>query len=730
MWRTLQVAAVLSMLALLVSGTDGEQFGKPPKESKTTKPANIWKHAVKALSIQRRETTAVDSVSVTLKIDADCASTSIESLQAAITSKLEAAGLDMSLDIDSVNGFCGSVTLVVVAKGETAASTVQEILARTQALTVDDVDFPVQVMDKTATSTAAPKLQSGQGILAAYNARMREQLGEPAGDAEEAEPTFAVQTEPWVPTTSTTTTASAEQRAECVEGETGPGTGNNWCNTCTCVGGVMSMCTKMGCRQGGSTTQAEAEAAAAGADAVQTRSFAATNAAGSSCLGRFRGPLGGMRGSVQGIANVEGSSAATCGFLCDTTKSKFGRDCLSFSYRADKGRCWLFMTNKIEVGKQIKAVAEYDHYYFDQTCPDSEIMLSEPPTSGSSTTPSADTNANSVATKPPRGDGGGGLPSFEAKPDAGAGEIGNKGAGTALIGIAVAAAVLVAALLIVRRKRRDEKLRENYSTLSPLRSKAKGGGGSFKDTLHNAYGSMSTALSPLLGGNSMKQSPSDSTSTSKSNRPAEPPRDYEMSVPPRDYVVDGVVDGVDDLSAPHLNSSTGNDLDTSNDYGPPSEINSSNISSNSGAADGGDGGAPGMWFDANGAELGAAEDLLNNTASIDFEDFVSGCDSLPRPRTSSFVFTAGTTSEDGTEDGRPGLHAVGFNDLPDDVGAAGATPTPVPAPRPSELMQDMFDGLDADTSDVESLQAMDPANGLNNDIEVVADYDRFTSTVM
>ena len=107
-----------------------------------------------------------------------------------------------------------------------------------------------------------------------------------------------------------------------------------------------------------------------------------------------------------------------------------------------------------------------------------------------------------------------------------------------------------------------------------------------------------------------------------------------------------------------------------------------------------------------------------------------GCDSLPRPRTSSFVFTAGTTSEDGTEDGRPGLHAVGFNDLPDDVGAAGATPTPVPAPRPSELMQDMFDGLDADTSDVESLQAMDPANGLNNDIEVVADYDRFTSTVM
>lgn len=48
-----------STTALLVSGTDGEQFGKPLKESKTTKPANIWKHAVKALSIQRRETTVI-----------------------------------------------------------------------------------------------------------------------------------------------------------------------------------------------------------------------------------------------------------------------------------------------------------------------------------------------------------------------------------------------------------------------------------------------------------------------------------------------------------------------------------------------------------------------------------------------------------------------------------------------------------------------------------------------
>ena len=37
---------------------------------------------------------------------------------------------------------------------------------------------------------------------------------------------------------------------ECVEGESGPGVGNNWCNTCRCVGGTMSACTKKGCSAG------------------------------------------------------------------------------------------------------------------------------------------------------------------------------------------------------------------------------------------------------------------------------------------------------------------------------------------------------------------------------------------------------------------------------------------------------------------------------------------------
>lgn len=35
--------------------------------------------------------------------------------------------------------------------------------------------------------------------------------------------------------------------ADCVDGESGQGTGNNWCNTCRCVNGTLSACTKKGC---------------------------------------------------------------------------------------------------------------------------------------------------------------------------------------------------------------------------------------------------------------------------------------------------------------------------------------------------------------------------------------------------------------------------------------------------------------------------------------------------
>ena len=170
--------------------------------------------------------------------------------------------------------------------------------------------------------------------------------------AEEAEPTFAVQTEPWTSSSSTTTTTTTKVSTvspECVEGATGPGVGTNWCNTCTCVNGAMSMCTRMGCGDRSAIETRSSESLQVQASA-STAAGVAPNTNNVGCLGRYRGPLVGMRGSVQGIANVAGESVAHCGQLCDTTTSRGNKPCVSFSYRADKGRCWMFMMNEIIIG--------------------------------------------------------------------------------------------------------------------------------------------------------------------------------------------------------------------------------------------------------------------------------------------------------------------------------------------------------------------------------------------
>jgi len=45
----------------------------------------------------------------------------------------------------------------------------------------------------------------------------------------------------------TAATAAPTASPACVDGESGPGTGDNWCNTCTCFKGTMSACTEMAC---------------------------------------------------------------------------------------------------------------------------------------------------------------------------------------------------------------------------------------------------------------------------------------------------------------------------------------------------------------------------------------------------------------------------------------------------------------------------------------------------
>lgn len=160
------------------------------------------------------------------------------------------------------------------------------------------------------------------------------------------DPVFSVQTE--APPVVDDATVSPQ----CVEGATGPGVGTNWCNTCTCVNGAMSMCTRMGCGDRSATETRSSESLQVQASA-STAAGVAPNTNNVGCLGRYRGPLVGMRGSVQGIANVASESVAHCGQLCDTTTSRGNKPCVSFSYRADKGRCWMFMMNKIIIGTSV-----------------------------------------------------------------------------------------------------------------------------------------------------------------------------------------------------------------------------------------------------------------------------------------------------------------------------------------------------------------------------------------
>ena len=156
-----------------------------------------------------------------------------------------------------------------MTNGIETASTVADILARTQLLTVDDVDFPVQVMETTST---APATQGG-----GWSAEKVDLL---------------------------TTTAPPVAAA-------------------------------LGVLQRFNNQRSSNDDVVVGlAKDVNVQ-----------CLGRYRGPLVGVRGRSSRIANVAAHSAAHCGSLCDSTRDT----CLAFSFRLDRGRCWLLNSNSLEL---------------------------------------------------------------------------------------------------------------------------------------------------------------------------------------------------------------------------------------------------------------------------------------------------------------------------------------------------------------------------------------------